>query len=184
MLRSTASSTRIIARSITRAPRTSQAGSTPASSRLKRTFTKCRLLPGGPWAWHRNRHAHLCARPQVNDQSGRCRAHSMCTECDRVALCDRLSACQLDDDVHRMAHEQRARATGSRNNKVRHSFLHASLVYCILTGQGSNDESYYYSQLGLLQILVNDLARANATMQKYFSTLYQNQVGASGEQVR
>jgi hypothetical protein len=31
---------------------------------------------------------------------------------------------------------------------------------------------------------VNDLAGANATIQKYFSTLYQNQVEASGEQVR
>ena len=56
--------------------------------------------------------------------------------------------------------------------------------YCILTGQGSNHGSYYYNQLGALQILVNDLASANATIQKYFSTLYQNQVEAGGEQVR
>jgi hypothetical protein len=48
----------------------------------------------------------------------------------------------------------------------------------------SNHGSYYYTQLGALQILVNDLAGANATIQKYFSTLYQNQVEASGEQVR
>lgn len=53
-----------------------------------------------------------------------------------------------------------------------------------MTGQGSNHGSYYYSQLGALHILVNDLAGANATIQKYFSTLYQNQVEASGEQVR
>lgn len=46
----------------------------------------------------------------------------------------------------------------------------------------NNHGSYYYSQLGALHILVNDLAGANATIQKYFSTLYQNQVEASGEQ--
>ena len=31
---------------------------------------------------------------------------------------------------------------------------------------------------------MNDLAGANATVQKYFSTLYQKQVAANGEQVR
>jgi hypothetical protein len=46
----------------------------------------------------------------------------------------------------------------------------------------NNHGSYYYNQLAALQILVNDLAGANATIQKYFSTLYQNQVEASGEQ--
>jgi len=46
----------------------------------------------------------------------------------------------------------------------------------------NNHGSYYYNQLAALQILVNDLAGANATVQKYFSTLYQNQVEASGEQ--
>ena len=65
---------------------------------------------------------------------------------------------------------------------MRHFFAHRQ--YCILTGKGSNHGSYYYSQLGALQILVNDLAGANATIQKYFSTLYQNQVEANGEQVR
>jgi hypothetical protein len=48
----------------------------------------------------------------------------------------------------------------------------------------NNHGSYYYNQLAALQILVNDLSGANATIQKYFSTLYQNQVVASGEQVR
>ncbi|KAI9450085.1 chondroitin AC/alginate lyase [Lactarius psammicola] len=46
----------------------------------------------------------------------------------------------------------------------------------------NNHGSFYYNQLAALQILVNDLAGANATVQKYFSTLYQNQVDASGEQ--
>ncbi|KAH9168059.1 chondroitin AC/alginate lyase [Lactarius sanguifluus] len=46
----------------------------------------------------------------------------------------------------------------------------------------NNHGSYYYNQLASLQILVNDLAGANATLHKYFSTLYQNQVDASGEQ--
>jgi len=46
----------------------------------------------------------------------------------------------------------------------------------------NNHGSFYYNQLGALQILANDLAGANATIQKYFSTLYQNQVEASGEQ--
>ncbi|KAI0048690.1 chondroitin AC/alginate lyase [Auriscalpium vulgare] len=47
----------------------------------------------------------------------------------------------------------------------------------------NNHGSYYYNQLASLQILVNDLTGANATVQKYFSTLYQNQILASGEQV-
>ncbi|KAH8978621.1 chondroitin AC/alginate lyase [Lactarius akahatsu] len=46
----------------------------------------------------------------------------------------------------------------------------------------NNHGSYYYNQLASLQILVNDLTGANATLHKYFSTLYQNQVDASGEQ--
>jgi hypothetical protein len=48
----------------------------------------------------------------------------------------------------------------------------------------SNHGSYYYNQLAALQILVNDTAGANATIQKYFSTLYKKQIGADGEQVR
>ena len=48
----------------------------------------------------------------------------------------------------------------------------------------SNHGSYYYGQLAALQILVNDTADANATIQEYFSTLYKNQIGANGEQVR
>jgi len=48
----------------------------------------------------------------------------------------------------------------------------------------SNHGSFYYSQLAALQILVNDTASANATIQKYFSTLYKNQINATGEQVR
>ena len=48
----------------------------------------------------------------------------------------------------------------------------------------SNQGSYYYNQLAALQILVNDTSGANATIQKYFSTLYKNQIGADGEQVR
>lgn len=48
----------------------------------------------------------------------------------------------------------------------------------------SNHGSYYYNQLAALQILVNDTAGANASIQKYFSTLYQNQISANGEQVR
>lgn len=48
----------------------------------------------------------------------------------------------------------------------------------------SNQGSYYYNQLAALQILVNDTASANATIQKYFSTLYKNQISADGEQVR
>jgi hypothetical protein len=47
----------------------------------------------------------------------------------------------------------------------------------------SNHGTYYYSQLTALQILVNDTTSANATIQKYFSTLYQNQIDATGEQV-
>ena len=96
-------------------------------------------------------------------------------------LGDRLGARELDNDLRQMAHE-RDRTTGSCINEVRHFF--ARRQNCILTGQGSNHGSYYYSQLGALQILVNDLAGANATIQKYFSTLYQNQVEADGEQVR
>ncbi|KAI9507103.1 chondroitin AC/alginate lyase [Russula earlei] len=46
----------------------------------------------------------------------------------------------------------------------------------------SNHGSYYYNQLAALQILVNDAASANATVQKYFSTLYLNQINATGEQ--
>ncbi|KAH8982367.1 chondroitin AC/alginate lyase [Lactarius hatsudake] len=46
----------------------------------------------------------------------------------------------------------------------------------------NNHGTFYYNQLAALQILVNDLAGANATLHKYFSTLYQNQVLASGEQ--
>ena len=48
----------------------------------------------------------------------------------------------------------------------------------------SNHGSFYYSQLTALQILVNDTTSANATVQKYFSTLYKNQINATGEQVR
>jgi hypothetical protein len=48
----------------------------------------------------------------------------------------------------------------------------------------SNHGSYYYNQLAALQILVNDRAGANASIQKYFSTLYQKQISATGEQVR
>lgn len=47
----------------------------------------------------------------------------------------------------------------------------------------SNHGSYYYNQLAALQILVNDTAGANATIQKYFSTLYKKQISADGEQV-
>ncbi|KAF8495468.1 chondroitin AC/alginate lyase [Russula emetica] len=46
----------------------------------------------------------------------------------------------------------------------------------------NNHGSYYYSQLAALQILVNDTAGANATIQKYFSTLYKKQISADGEQ--
>ena len=48
----------------------------------------------------------------------------------------------------------------------------------------SNHGSYYYNQLAALQILVNDTAGANSSIQKYFSTPYQNQISANGEQVR
>ena len=48
----------------------------------------------------------------------------------------------------------------------------------------SNHGSYYYNQLAALQILVNDTASANATIRKYFSTLYKKQISADGEQVR
>lgn len=48
----------------------------------------------------------------------------------------------------------------------------------------SNHGSYYYNQLAALQILVNDTAGANKTIQKYFSTLYKKQISADGEQVR
>jgi len=48
----------------------------------------------------------------------------------------------------------------------------------------SNHGSYYYNQLAALQILVNDTASASATIQKYFSTLYKNQINGTGEQVR
>jgi hypothetical protein len=54
----------------------------------------------------------------------------------------------------------------------------ARAVFC------SNHGSYYYNQLAALQILANDTAGANATIQKYFSTLYKNQIRADGEQVR
>ncbi|KAN0114323.1 Alginate lyase domain containing protein [Russula decolorans] len=46
----------------------------------------------------------------------------------------------------------------------------------------NNHGSYYYNQLAALQILVNDTAGANATIQKYFSTLYKSQISADGEQ--
>jgi len=46
----------------------------------------------------------------------------------------------------------------------------------------NNHGSYYYGQLAALQILVNDIAGANATIQKYFSTLYMGQINATGEQ--
>jgi len=49
---------------------------------------------------------------------------------------------------------------------------------------GSNHGSFYYNQLAALQIMVNDLAGANASLHKYFSTLYQKQIDANGEQVR
>jgi hypothetical protein len=49
---------------------------------------------------------------------------------------------------------------------------------------GSNHGTYYYGQLAALQILVYDTASANAAIQKYFSTLFRNQVTGTGEQVR
>jgi hypothetical protein len=48
----------------------------------------------------------------------------------------------------------------------------------------SNHGSYYYGQLAALQILVYDGASANPTIQKYFSTVFRNQVNGTGEQVR
>ncbi|KAI0265334.1 chondroitin AC/alginate lyase [Gloeopeniophorella convolvens] len=46
----------------------------------------------------------------------------------------------------------------------------------------NNHGTYYYAQLSSLQIIANDLAGAKATLQKYFSTLYLNQIDANGEQ--
>jgi len=46
----------------------------------------------------------------------------------------------------------------------------------------NNHGSFYYNQLAALQMLVNDTTSASATIQKYFSTLYKNQINATGEQ--
>ncbi len=57
-------------------------------------------------------------------------------------------------------------------------------AYHLVGPFGSNHGSYYYGQLAALQILVYDGASANATIQKYFSTMFRNQVNGTGEQVR
>ncbi|KAI9507102.1 chondroitin AC/alginate lyase [Russula earlei] len=46
----------------------------------------------------------------------------------------------------------------------------------------NNHGSFYYTQLSSLQILVNDTAGASASIHKYFSTTYLNQINATGEQ--
>ncbi|KAI0061087.1 chondroitin AC/alginate lyase [Artomyces pyxidatus] len=46
----------------------------------------------------------------------------------------------------------------------------------------NNHGSYYFTQLASLKILVNDNDGAQATLKQYFSTLYQNQIAANGEQ--
>ncbi|KAH9955397.1 chondroitin AC/alginate lyase [Russula dissimulans] len=61
-------------------------------------------------------------------------------------------------------------------------WLTASPIALEEAASTNNHGSYYYNQLTALQILVNDTAGANATVQKYFSTLYKNQINATGEQ--
>jgi hypothetical protein len=48
----------------------------------------------------------------------------------------------------------------------------------------SNHGTYYYGQLAALQIRVNDFSNASVTIQKYFATLYKNQINGNGDQVR
>jgi len=46
----------------------------------------------------------------------------------------------------------------------------------------NNHGSFYFTQLAALQVLVNDNNGARATVNRYFSTLYQDQIIAGGEQ--
>ncbi|EIN14695.1 chondroitin AC/alginate lyase [Punctularia strigosozonata HHB-11173 SS5] len=46
----------------------------------------------------------------------------------------------------------------------------------------NNHGTFYYNQLAALQILANDTSGALATIKEYFTTQYQNQIWANGEQ--
>ncbi|KAF8322348.1 chondroitin AC/alginate lyase [Cantharellus anzutake] len=46
----------------------------------------------------------------------------------------------------------------------------------------NNHGTFYFNQLTALYLLANDWAGANATLQAYYSGIYQNQILASGEQ--
>ena len=48
----------------------------------------------------------------------------------------------------------------------------------------SNHGTFYYSQLGALQILVGDNDGAKATVEDYFTGKYKSQISANGDQVR
>ena len=47
----------------------------------------------------------------------------------------------------------------------------------------SNHGTFYYNQLAALQVLVGDTAGANETLHEYFTTQYQWQISANGDQV-
>ena len=47
----------------------------------------------------------------------------------------------------------------------------------------SNHGTFYYNQLAALQILVGDTAGANQTLHGYFTTQFQLQIAANGDQV-
>ena len=47
----------------------------------------------------------------------------------------------------------------------------------------SNHGTFYYNQLAALQILVGDTAGANQTLHEYFTTQFQLQIAANGDQV-
>jgi hypothetical protein len=99
--------------------------------------------------------------------------------------------------IDRMAHDQPDCASRSRCNQGRDiharypplgKVSYASHCMCLQPGGGdlvdSNHGSYYYGQLAALQILMNDTTNASATIQKYCSALYKNQISGTGEQVR
>ncbi|KAG9100714.1 hypothetical protein FS749_013403 [Ceratobasidium sp. UAMH 11750] len=46
----------------------------------------------------------------------------------------------------------------------------------------NNHGSYYFNQLASLQLLVGDTAGAKATIEEFFSGIYQNQIAANGDQ--
>lgn len=47
----------------------------------------------------------------------------------------------------------------------------------------SNHGSFYYNQEAAVRLLLDDVSGAQATLQEYFSGIYQKQIAANGEQV-